>query len=199
MSDHVDAHPEEFVGKSVLELGAGAGLPSILAARAGARYVLCTDYPDEELILNIQKNIQTLIPEQCRRACEALGYLWGAPAADLLARNAGRKYDVLILCDVIFNHSEHRKLLQSIADLLDPEGVAWCVFSHYRPWYMDRDLALLTLAKEWGLECILVEEHKYDSIVNDFRDDRADPDILRTVFAYKIVFCRGSKGAHESA
>lgn len=191
MSDYIDAHPTEFVGKSVVELGAGAGLPSILATRAGARHVVCTDYPDEELIVNIGRNIETLIPAEQRVVCEATGYLWGASPSDLLARNEGEKYDIIILCDVVFNHSEHRKLLHSIVDLLQPNGVAWCVFSHYRPWYMDRDLALLTMAREeFGFDCLFVGEHKYDMIDVEFTNNRSDPEIPKTVFAHQIMFRR---------
>ena len=39
MGDHIDMHPEGFAGKTVLELGAAAGLPSILAVHAGAKKV----------------------------------------------------------------------------------------------------------------------------------------------------------------
>jgi predicted nicotinamide N-methyase len=41
----------------VLELGAGAGLPSIVCALSGAKQVVVTDYPDAELVENLQYNI----------------------------------------------------------------------------------------------------------------------------------------------
>lgn len=41
----------------MLELGAGAGLPSLVCALNGASQVVVTDYPDAELIENLQYNI----------------------------------------------------------------------------------------------------------------------------------------------
>ncbi|KAJ3864292.1 hypothetical protein EV359DRAFT_41354, partial [Lentinula novae-zelandiae] len=44
--------------KSILELGAGGALPSFVAAECGARKVVITDYPDPDLIQNIEYNIR---------------------------------------------------------------------------------------------------------------------------------------------
>ena len=43
--------------KTVLELGAGAGLPSLVCALNGASQTVVTDYPDPELVENLQYNI----------------------------------------------------------------------------------------------------------------------------------------------
>eukprot|EP01079_Euglenida_sp_SAG-EU17-18_P004086 gene4086-743_t len=40
-------------GKSVADIGAGAGLTSIVAALAGARVVACTDYPESDILDNL--------------------------------------------------------------------------------------------------------------------------------------------------
>lgn len=44
----------------MLELGAGAGLPSLVAAILGARRVVVTDYPDADLIANLNHNIANI-------------------------------------------------------------------------------------------------------------------------------------------
>lgn len=49
-------------GKRVLELGAGAGLPSIISVLAGAKRMVITDYPDEELVENIRWNVDCNVP-----------------------------------------------------------------------------------------------------------------------------------------
>jgi predicted nicotinamide N-methyase len=46
------ATSQEFIGKSILELGAGAGLPSITAACCGSKRVVLTDR-NEPVILEI--------------------------------------------------------------------------------------------------------------------------------------------------
>lgn len=67
MKDYLSDHIQELVqGKSVLELGAGAGLPSIAATIWGAKYVVVTDYPDEDLVENMRINVDTardMLPE----------------------------------------------------------------------------------------------------------------------------------------
>ena len=57
MTDYLLGHPSLVEGSRVLELGAGAGLPSVICALSGARRVVITDYPDHELIENIQWNV----------------------------------------------------------------------------------------------------------------------------------------------
>jgi predicted nicotinamide N-methyase len=49
--------------KTVLELGAGAGLPSMICALNGAARVIVTDYPDVDLIDNLRFNINSLISQ----------------------------------------------------------------------------------------------------------------------------------------
>lgn len=44
-------------GKTVLELGAGGGLPSLVCALNGAAQVVVTDYPDADLIENLRYNV----------------------------------------------------------------------------------------------------------------------------------------------
>lgn len=42
---------------SCVELGAGTGLPSLVAARVGARQVVVTDYPDPGILRTLEKNV----------------------------------------------------------------------------------------------------------------------------------------------
>ena len=60
---------------------------------------------------------------------------------------AQRGYDVIILTDLIFNWSEHKKLLASCDGLLSPNGEIYCVFSHHRPKYLDKDMHFFHLAE----------------------------------------------------
>ena len=45
MAEFLCEHPERVRGKTVVELGAGPGLPGIVAARLGAARVVLTDCP----------------------------------------------------------------------------------------------------------------------------------------------------------
>lgn len=56
----------------MLELGAGAGLPSLVCALNGAKQVVVTDYPDADLIENLRYNIShcDLLPDKTKLAAE---------------------------------------------------------------------------------------------------------------------------------
>ena len=91
-----DSHPAICSGRAILELGAGAGLPSIVAALNGAAVVAATDYPDPPLIAALRSNLAANLPTApapaasapaAAGACHAFaaGYRWGDDPAPLLA------------------------------------------------------------------------------------------------------------------
>lgn len=159
-------------GKSVLELGAGAGLPSLICASNGASSVLVTDYPDADLVENLEKNC-ALLPEPGK--CRAAGYLWGASTEGLKAhlpeseREDG--FDLLILADLLFNHSEHAKLVSSVQKTLkkDPAAQALVFFTPYRPWLLEKDLAFFDLARDGGFVVEKMLEKVMDKVM--FEED----------------------------
>ena len=126
-----------------------------MCALKGASIVVVTDYPDAELIENLRHNIEhcELLSEPKRISAE--GYLWGAPHDKLVAslnEDGSRGFDVLILADLLFNHSEHGKLVKSVQQTLKKtaEARALVFFTPYRPWLLQKDLAFFDLAKEGG-------------------------------------------------
>jgi predicted nicotinamide N-methyase len=170
----LEQHAVELVqGKTVLELGAGAGLPSLVCALNGAERVVVTDYPDAELIENLQYNIDhcELLPTPASIA--AKGYLWGAPVKDILQHlpNIDESFDVLILADLLFNHSEHAKLIKSIELTLkrSPSSRAYVFFTPYRPWLLAKDLAFFDLAIEAGFAVEKTFEKVMDKVM--FEED----------------------------
>ena len=51
-------------GKTILELGSGTALPSIVALLfGGARRVICTDYPDETIVEVMKKNVKLALDQ----------------------------------------------------------------------------------------------------------------------------------------
>ena len=65
------------VGETVLELGAGAGLPGIVACLHGARMVVLSDYESPKLLANLQANVDENIPATLRRNVFVEGHIWG--------------------------------------------------------------------------------------------------------------------------
>lgn len=133
----------------MLELGAGAGLPSLISAHLSAKRVVVTDYPDADLITNLSYNIEACAPSL---PIVAKGYLWGADSSPLIEEvKPDEAFDVLILADLLFNHSEHGKLVQTVTKSLKKNGTALVFFTPYRPWLLEKDLAFFDLARENGL------------------------------------------------
>ena len=80
-------------------------------------------------------------------------------------------FDTLILADLLFNHSEHRKLVQTITDTLKPsdEACALVFFTPYRPWLLEKDLAFFDLAREVGFCVEKILEKQMDEVM--FEED----------------------------
>ncbi|KAI9145135.1 hypothetical protein BKA69DRAFT_663525 [Paraphysoderma sedebokerense] len=77
MAHLIEAGEIEVQHKSVCELGAGAGLPSILSAIYGAEKVCITDYPDEVIIRNLRRNCDANLSSSPRTNCAICPFRWG--------------------------------------------------------------------------------------------------------------------------
>lgn len=151
-----------------------------------------TDYPDPDLIENLDHNIQThreLLPPLLNIYAE--GFLWGESVAPLLAHipqsdSGPVGFDVLVLADLLFNHSEHKKLLSSVRSALKKTADAHALvfFTPYRPWLLDKDLAFFDLAREDGFVVEKLFEHVMEKVM--FEEDRGDEKLRRTVFCYRL-------------
>jgi predicted nicotinamide N-methyase len=61
----------------VLEVGAGAGLPGILAVLKGAEFVVLSDYESQSLLENLKRNVLENIPEDLLDKVAVQGHIWG--------------------------------------------------------------------------------------------------------------------------
>ncbi|KAK5062897.1 hypothetical protein LTR84_004973 [Exophiala bonariae] len=183
-----DNRQQLLQGKTVLELGAGAGLPSLVASILGAKKVVVTDYPDNELIVNLRHNIDRNLVADDQANIVAEGFLWGS-AADTLSKHldtGSKGFDVLILADILFNHSEHEKLLNTLTQCLKrtSESVALVFFTPYRPWLLDKDLKFFDISRNSGFVVDKVMEHTMEKVM--FDKDPGDETLRRTVFGYTV-------------
>jgi nicotinamide N-methyltransferase len=207
ISTYLESQASLIKAKTVLELGSGAGLPSLVCAILGAKTVIVTDFPDPDLIENIWYNIEhcqesTVVgdPIDIKKVATAQGYLWGADPAPLLAhitstsdncsatRGTLPGFDILILADLLFNHSEHAKLISTVQQTLShsPSSKAFVFFTPYRPWFLEKDLAFFDLAHEAGFNVEKVLEKMVEKVM--FEEDRGDEKIRRTVFGYVLTW-----------
>ncbi len=103
--------------------------------------MVISDYPDAELLANIHNNISRCIPEDMQShigtlflllvidplmpSSDVVGHIWGRDVSPLLHTHGSQtdeKFDVIILADLVFNHSEHTHLLHTCAACLAPQG-----------------------------------------------------------------------------
>jgi predicted nicotinamide N-methyase len=89
--------------------------------------VVVTDYPEDELIVNINENIENnTTANERENVVNVQGHLWGSSMEPLLAalsESGDTKFDVIIMADLIANHSQQNKLLQAAREALSDEGV----------------------------------------------------------------------------
>ncbi|RCI16828.1 hypothetical protein L249_2709 [Ophiocordyceps polyrhachis-furcata BCC 54312] len=186
-ADFFERAPETVRGRTVLELGAGAGLPSLVAAVLGAKKVVVSDFPDPELVANMQKNIDAC-EDGVVDVVDAVGFVWGADSSPLMARlgSPSAKFDVVILADLLFRHSEHAALVKTIGETLRPakDCCAYVFFTSYRPWKQHLDMAFFDVARAAGFEVEQVAERKLDRPL--FDDDPGDVEVQKTVKGFVV-------------
>jgi len=110
LARHLAAWPGRLSGKTVVELGCGLGLPSLVAASRGAR-VLATDFhPHNERFLrrNAALNDLPLITYQVVD--------WNAPPPGLIA-------DLIIGSDLLYEARNVEPLVRCAAALCGPGGI----------------------------------------------------------------------------
>ncbi|KAK4164528.1 hypothetical protein QBC43DRAFT_317665 [Cladorrhinum sp. PSN259] len=193
VSDFFESSPSTTVSnRTVLELGAGAGLPSIVAASLNAKFVVVTDFPDPDLVSNMWKNIYSchLLDQDNLNIC-ADGYVWGADPAHLIAHlpedyGPVKKFDVLILADLLFRHSEHGNMLKTVRATLKRtrDAKAYVFFCSYRPWLRHKDLNFFEMARGQGFVVTQVLEKKMERPL--FENDPGDEEVLKTVTGWTL-------------
>jgi nicotinamide N-methyltransferase len=70
---------------------------------------VATDYADASLMENISFNASAN-----GATLHAVGHTWGKAVDDLLSAGTGGRYDVVILSDLMFNHSQHDALIATL-------------------------------------------------------------------------------------
>ncbi|TPX41642.1 hypothetical protein SeMB42_g05488 [Synchytrium endobioticum] len=191
----LDHHKAKCLNKTVLELGAAAALPTFVAAINGCKLAVATDYPEQYLIENIEYNTRVNLPAYLDKGViKVMGHLWGDHVEPLLSElkpftashSEIPKFDLVILADVVFNHSQHTQLLKTVKSTLCPHnGIAYVSFSHHKPHLAHKDLHFFELAQQepFNFKVTKLFEEKLKPM---FEVDRGDPAVRATVHVYTM-------------
>jgi predicted nicotinamide N-methyase len=118
--------------RRVLELGAGAALPSLVCSRLAAEFLLITDYPDPGILSNIEL---LLSQNRITTGVAVMGHIWGDDVTPMLT--AGKsdsdpvQFDVIIMAELLWRDTYplHQKLLSSASQCLASGGIALVSFA----------------------------------------------------------------------
>ena len=167
-SDHLNAyihsHLDKFRGKEVVELGSGLGYVSIPLERAAiCRSVVATDGDDDTLALlakNIAANDSQVAAAKLRwgRDNEAFATthphkVRPQPLIHCPRPNALSQFDIVLAADIIYREKQVAPLIDTVADLLRPDGEFLLAFAR-RNVPMD---AVLAAAESAGLQHEVLE------------------------------------------
>ncbi|KIM79254.1 hypothetical protein PILCRDRAFT_823505 [Piloderma croceum F 1598] len=198
---YLDANPQLYRDQSVLELGAGGGLPGLVAAKNGARKVVLTDYPDRELIENLEYNVKKNIPVTAADRLSVIGYIWGRPSQPLIdslpaspIAPTANGFDLILLSDLVFNHSQHDALLTTCENTLmthapseseqRPAPTVLVFYTHHRPHLAHRDLEFFAKARERMWLCEEIVQDKFPPM---FPDDPGEEEVRSTVHGWRLT------------
>lgn len=199
--------PNLIKGKSVIEFGSGAGLPSLICSKIGASCVTSSDYPAPSVIQNLRTNALRNVANVCsvkekaddnvtnftnenspsgdncrliERNFHVIEHTWGEDVTPLLQPLQGGLYDIVIASECLWKSDTHENFATSIDNVLKPGGTAHLSFSHHIPGLESNDLSFFDILKRRNFTVTRTTE----TIVPHMWSDRS-----AVVYIYDVMKC----------
>ncbi|RAL00650.1 putative nicotinamide N-methyltransferase [Aspergillus ibericus CBS 121593] len=159
-------------GENVLELGAGAGLPSVICALAQASTVTITDHPSSPALsgaigFNMTHNLRaSKIPSPTNVAIQP--HEWGILETDPWAVQHKGSFTRIVAADCYWMRSQHENLARTMRWFLAPEGRVWVVASFHT------GRAIVAGFFETALQMGLAIERIYERDLSSAREDGSE-------------------------
>jgi EEF1A N-terminal glycine/lysine methyltransferase len=133
-ADFISSGQFSVVGESVLELGAGTGLPGILAVLEGADLVVLSDYKSPKLLANLERNVTENIPAKLKDKVKVEGHIWGQDDSAItqyvlfsclsLTHRHRKSFSRIIAADCYWMSDQHDALVWSLTHFLEKSSTA---------------------------------------------------------------------------
>jgi predicted nicotinamide N-methyase len=118
LADFICENYSLFRSSDILEIGAGAGLPSLVVSKIGNESrIVCTDYPRKDIIENLTKLCEV---NDCPNVTIE-GHIWGEDPENLLKQTSNKQgFDIILLAELLWKdtYALQKKLLQSVRSSL---------------------------------------------------------------------------------
>ncbi|PUU75440.1 hypothetical protein B9Z19DRAFT_1067431 [Tuber borchii] len=160
-------------GKKVLEVGAGVGLPGIIAVYCEAEETVISDYPAKEILDNIQTNLEINLSRSQLAKVSVIGHEWGQTDDKLCTSRPGA-FDKIIAADCFWMDSQHENLAKSVKALLarDGELLAFAGFHTGRA----KVAGFFDAAERAGLVSVKITEKDIEGVEREWVRDRGQED-----------------------
>ena len=140
-----------FKGKTVLELGCGAGLASIALAKFDAALVLATD-ANEEVLKLAQQNFELNNVTSVAKTCQLRWGMLDASEYDSVA-------DIVVGSDLTYNSGSWLSLAETMATVLKQDGIVLYLTLGHSGFNAQAELqGFLQVAENAGLQVIQEEQ-----------------------------------------
>jgi nicotinamide N-methyltransferase len=201
LSDFLARCAKDFLlHQKTVELGAGTGLPSLVALAHGSDLSILTDYPDELVLQSLRETVGLNWDAICDRRTPyfprpppvaVVGHDWGT-SVDPVVREAMRlshgvdksNFDLAILSECLWMHRSHAALARSVDQLVHPKhGRVVLTYAHHVPGYEEEDDAFFELCST---------HHRLVTVHQEFRLCPYMWDDTKTITVYLRVLARPS-------
>ncbi|KAF7721182.1 Methyltransferase-like protein 23 [Apophysomyces ossiformis] len=203
MADYVWHVRHDFDNRTILEVGAGTSLPSLVLAKitSGSHFILS----DTDAILPVIRSELQLNDLKEGKRLQVRELLWGEmgtpPAVDRLVQDVeaeGRKIDYVLGSDTFYDPADFEKLLMVISYIIHCHNHSCIFLTSYQERSAKRSIQ--HLLDKWKLQCRLIpkdsfdfDEYRFVDVEDDMQDERYLPHIrmstesLSSVFLLKIT------------
>ena len=171
----MSAHRELVQGAEVIELGAGTGIPGIVAAKCGA-HVTLTDRPC------IVENLKATCRLNDLADVKVFSLTWGIFTPDMFGLTPP---DIILASDCFYESQDFEDILATVSYFVDknPKCTFWTAYQE-----RSSNRTLSHLLERWGLSCkaVPLESFVNDNVrINGLCSRKLSPD--HTIYMWEIT------------